>query len=50
MDRHKEIKTGEGNKMNANWQENVNIGARYAKNRQDVLNKLAELQEIWIDV
>lgn len=47
MDRHEEVKTFRYNKMDKNWQESVNIGAKYVKICQEFLNALDELQEMW---
>lgn len=35
MDRHKEVETGNDYKLKPDCQDNINIGALYAKNGQD---------------
>lgn len=42
METHKEVETVIDSMLNTDWRDLVNIGAKYAENRQEVLDTLAE--------
>lgn len=47
MDRQKEFKTSDGNKLDTDWQANVKIGIQYDEISQKILDTFAEFSEIW---
>lgn len=46
MDTQEEMETVEDNMLDTDWRENISIGAQDAKNRQEMLDTLAEFQEV----
>lgn len=48
MDRHKKVETIKEWELDTDWWEHIKIGARYADNRQEILETLAQNQQIRI--
>lgn len=46
MGRHREIGTVDYNKLDTDSRDNANIGADYARNRQEILDMLAKFHEM----
>lgn len=47
IDRHKEVETIDDNEKDKDFREYVNIGVRYAENRQENLHTFSEFQKTW---
>lgn len=50
MYRQKELQTVDENELDTDQRENFNIGAQYANHRQEIVDKLTETQQVWMDV
>lgn len=46
INRHKEIESAEDRTFDTDWPDKVNIGSQYAKDRQELFYRLAELQKM----
>lgn len=47
MDRQKEMETALDSEQNTELRDNVNISAQYVKSRHEILDRFADLREIW---
>lgn len=44
---YKEVETFDDNKLDIDWRDNDNIGVQYVNHGKELLDILAELQQIW---